>query len=260
MRRRPALDGLPARRRAGAGPCVAICNTRRSRRSAWRDNWLRVAVPRRPRAAASRRSAPSMTSAARRAIRAPVSVRRRPPLADPAHQLLAARGRRDESAVGDDVGHGLVTGVPDPGPQRQIAAPRWRGPRARRRRRPGRRATLRPARAPPGRSPTPDTARSARMIEAGAPAPWTLARNSTTEKAKPDCCSWPTKSLNPSDPGLATRPMRRATSGTASAWFRSSRPSGSSVSSSAARRAASRPSRAVTSTSEAMKLIWPLGW
>ena len=60
-----------------------------------------------------------------------------------------------------------------------------------------------------------ESAASALATDAGAPAPWTLARNKTTEKARSDPWSWPTKSLNPSDPGLATRPTRRGTSGTA---------------------------------------------
>ena len=36
--------------------------------------------------------------------------------------------------------------------------------------------------------------REARAIELGAPAPWTEAGTTETEKAKPEASSWPTKS------------------------------------------------------------------
>ena len=82
-----------------------------------------------------------------------------------------------------------------------------------------------------------ETALSALATEAGAPAPWTLALNRVTSKARSDTWSWPTKSLYPSEPGLATRPTRSGTSGTTKARLRRSSPSVSSVLRSAARRA-----------------------
>ena len=48
-----------------------------------------------------------------------------------------------------------------------------------------------------------------RASAAGAAVPCTWAGTTTTVKAKPEPRSWPRKSLKPSVPGLATRPIRR---------------------------------------------------
>ena len=62
-----------------------------------------------------------------------------------AGQVLAALGRGDERAVGHLVGHRLVTGMADAGPDRGGRRWRWPGPPARRRMWPGRPWSRRPA-------------------------------------------------------------------------------------------------------------------
>ena len=183
---------------------------------------------------------------------------RAPPLARRHRDGVPALGRRDAGPGRDDVGHGLVSRVPDAGEDRlggrgdgaghdlgleggQVrsrsaaahqgddvavaAAQEAQGPGDGRRR-------VRPLHGAPGRR------------RRG-------SRSPTRSGGRGSRCS-------PRCPGLATSPMCMVTSGTGRAALARSRPSVSSLRSSAARWAAIRPRIAVTSISARTRLSSPL--